>query len=86
MRRLLAPNNRMVSMTPSKTPCYISNLNIFLGVVDPTDSFILHLLSIFFPHHCASLSSCLLSFHPSPGLNSTPKPTNPSFASAPLRS
>ncbi|KAJ3239388.1 gamma-tubulin [Chytriomyces hyalinus] len=37
MRRLLQPNNRMVSTNPSKKSCYISILNIIQGDVDPTD-------------------------------------------------
>lgn len=37
MRRLLQPNNRMITTTPSKTACYISILNIIQGEVDPTD-------------------------------------------------
>ena len=37
MRRLLQPKNRMVSITPSKTACYISILNIIQGEADPTD-------------------------------------------------
>jgi len=37
MRRLLQPKNRMVSITPSKSSCYISNLNIIQGEVDQTD-------------------------------------------------
>jgi tubulin gamma len=37
MRRLLQPKNRMVSMTPSKSSCYISILNMIQGEADPTD-------------------------------------------------
>jgi tubulin gamma len=37
MRRLLQPKNLMVSITPSKSSCYISNLNIIQGEVDQTD-------------------------------------------------
>ena len=37
MRRLLQPKNRMVSLTPSKSSCYISILNIIQGEADPTD-------------------------------------------------
>lgn len=37
MRRLLQPKNRMVSVTPSKSSCYISILNIIQGEADPTD-------------------------------------------------
>ncbi|KAK5045606.1 hypothetical protein LTR84_008975 [Exophiala bonariae] len=38
MRRLLQPKNRMVSITPSKSSCYISILNIIQGEdVSPTD-------------------------------------------------
>ncbi|PVG01838.1 tubulin-domain-containing protein [Serendipita vermifera] len=37
MRRLLQPKNRMVSVTPNKSACYISILNIIQGNVDPTD-------------------------------------------------
>ncbi|KAJ5126954.1 gamma-tubulin [Penicillium atrosanguineum] len=37
MRRLLQPKNRMVSINPSKTSCYISILNIIQGEADPTD-------------------------------------------------
>ncbi|KAL1862299.1 gamma-tubulin [Paecilomyces lecythidis] len=37
MRRLLQPKNRMVSITPSKSSCYISILNIIQGEADPTD-------------------------------------------------
>jgi tubulin gamma len=35
MRRLLQPKNRMVSMTPSKSSCYISILNMIQGEADP---------------------------------------------------
>ncbi|KAF8462342.1 hypothetical protein JB92DRAFT_3136773 [Gautieria morchelliformis] len=90
MRRLLQPTNRMVSMTPSKTACYISTLNIIQGDVDPTDvhSFF-HITSAFHTLHTLSSPSAVLlcplvclSFQPAPALNSTPKSTNPSFASA----
>ncbi|KAL4806671.1 tubulin-domain-containing protein [Aspergillus unguis] len=37
MRRLLQPKNRMVSINPSKSSCYISILNIIQGEADPTD-------------------------------------------------
>ena len=37
MRRLLQPKNRMVSVVPSKSSCYISILNIIQGDADPTD-------------------------------------------------
>ncbi|KAI9483480.1 MAG: tubulin gamma chain [Benjaminiella poitrasii] len=37
MRRLLQPKNRMVSIVPPKTSCYISILNIIQGEADPTD-------------------------------------------------
>ena len=37
MRRLLQPKNRMVSITPSKSSCYLSILNIIQGEADPTD-------------------------------------------------
>lgn len=37
MRRLLQPKNRMVSVTPSKSSCYMSILNIIQGEADPTD-------------------------------------------------
>lgn len=37
MRRLLQPKNRMVSIVPSKSSCYISILNIIQGEADPTD-------------------------------------------------
>jgi tubulin gamma len=37
MRRLLQPKNRMVSITPAKSSCYISILNIIQGEADPTD-------------------------------------------------
>ncbi|KKY21909.1 putative tubulin gamma chain [Phaeomoniella chlamydospora] len=38
MRRLLQPKNRMVSVAPSKSSCYISILNIIQGnSLDPTD-------------------------------------------------
>ncbi|KAK2764414.1 gamma-tubulin [Arachnomyces sp. PD_36] len=37
MRRLLQPKNRMVSITPSKSSCYVSILNIIQGEADPTD-------------------------------------------------
>ncbi|KAF7713145.1 Gamma tubulin [Penicillium ucsense] len=37
MRRLLQPKNRMVSMIPSKSSCYISILNMIQGEADPTD-------------------------------------------------
>jgi hypothetical protein len=37
MRRLLQPKNRIVSIVPSKTACYISVLNIIQGEADPTD-------------------------------------------------
>ncbi|KAI1626362.1 tubulin gamma chain [Exophiala viscosa] len=37
MRRLLQPKNRMVSITPPKSSCYISILNIIQGEADPTD-------------------------------------------------
>ena len=37
MRRLLQPKNRMVSIDPSKSSCYISILNIIQGEADPTD-------------------------------------------------
>ncbi|KAJ3031595.1 UNVERIFIED_CONTAM: gamma-tubulin [Siphonaria sp. JEL0065] len=37
MRRLLQPNNRMVSTNPSKKSCYVSILNIIQGDVDPSD-------------------------------------------------
>lgn len=38
MRRLLQPKNRMVSVSPSKSSCYISILNIIQGTnLDPTD-------------------------------------------------
>ncbi|KAL2869306.1 gamma-tubulin mipA [Aspergillus lucknowensis] len=37
MRRLLQPKNRMVSINPSKSSCYISILNIIRGEADPTD-------------------------------------------------
>lgn len=37
MRRLLQPKNRMVSITPSKSSCYISILNIIQGEADSTD-------------------------------------------------
>merc|ERR1712000_626664 len=37
MRRLLQPKNRMVSINPSKSSCYISILNVIQGEVDPTD-------------------------------------------------
>ncbi|CAG8908023.1 unnamed protein product [Penicillium egyptiacum] len=37
MRRLLQPKNRMVSVNPSKSSCYISILNIIQGEADPTD-------------------------------------------------
>ncbi|KAJ5915663.1 gamma tubulin MipA [Penicillium verhagenii] len=37
MRRLLQPKNRMVSINPSKTSCYMSILNIIQGEADPTD-------------------------------------------------
>jgi tubulin gamma len=37
MRRLLQPKNRMVSITPKKSNCYISILNIIQGEADPTD-------------------------------------------------
>ena len=36
MRRLLQPKNRMVSVTPSKSSCYISILNIIQGEADLT--------------------------------------------------
>jgi hypothetical protein len=36
MRRLLQPKNRMVSTVPSSMACYISNLNIIMGDIDPT--------------------------------------------------
>lgn len=37
MRRLLQPKNRMVSITPSKSSCYISILNIIQGEAEQTD-------------------------------------------------
>lgn len=37
MRRLLQPKNRMVSITPSKSSCYIGILNIIQGEADQTD-------------------------------------------------
>ncbi|KAL5693676.1 hypothetical protein EMGR_004457 [Emarellia grisea] len=37
MRRLLQPKNRMVSINPSKSSCYMSILNIIQGEADPTD-------------------------------------------------
>jgi len=37
MRRLLQPKNRMVSITPSKSSCYISILNIIQGEADQLD-------------------------------------------------
>ncbi|KAJ5082416.1 hypothetical protein N7532_011459 [Penicillium argentinense] len=37
MRRLLQPKNRMVSINPTKSSCYISILNIIQGEADPTD-------------------------------------------------
>lgn len=37
MRRLLQPKNRMVSINPSKSSCYLSILNIIQGEADPTD-------------------------------------------------
>ncbi|EEP79621.1 tubulin gamma chain [Uncinocarpus reesii 1704] len=37
MRRLLQPKNRMVSINPSKSSCYISILNIIQGEADQTD-------------------------------------------------
>ncbi|KAK8154558.1 gamma tubulin MipA [Phyllosticta citrichinensis] len=37
MRRLLQPKNRMVSINPSKSSCYISILNIIQGEADPSD-------------------------------------------------
>ena len=37
MRRLLQPKNRMVSINPAKSSCYISILNIIQGEADPTD-------------------------------------------------
>ncbi|KAI1613288.1 tubulin gamma chain [Exophiala viscosa] len=37
MRRLLQPKNQMVSITPPKSSCYISILNIIQGEADPTD-------------------------------------------------
>jgi tubulin gamma len=37
MRRLLQPKNRMVTMTPRKSSCYISVLDIIQGEADPTD-------------------------------------------------
>ncbi|KAK2744143.1 gamma-tubulin [Myotisia sp. PD_48] len=37
MRRLLQPKNRMMSITPSKSSCYISILNIIQGEADQTD-------------------------------------------------
>ncbi|KPI43346.1 Tubulin gamma chain [Cyphellophora attinorum] len=37
MRRLLQPKNRMVSIVPSKSSCYLSILNIIQGEADPTD-------------------------------------------------
>ena len=36
MRRLLQPKNRMVSINPSKSSCYISILNIIQGEADPS--------------------------------------------------
>jgi tubulin gamma len=37
MRRLLQPKSRLVSVTPAKSSCYISILNIIQGEADPTD-------------------------------------------------
>lgn len=37
MRRLLQPKNRMVSITPPRSSCYISILDIIQGEADPTD-------------------------------------------------
>jgi tubulin gamma len=37
MRRLLQPKNRMVTMAPRKSSCYISCLSIIQGEADPTD-------------------------------------------------
>ena len=37
MRRLLQPKNRMVSVNPAKSSCYMSILNIIQGEADPTD-------------------------------------------------
>ncbi|KAK7539243.1 Tubulin/FtsZ, GTPase domain-containing protein [Phyllosticta citricarpa] len=37
MRRLLQPKNRMVSINPSKSSCFISILNIIQGEADPSD-------------------------------------------------
>jgi tubulin gamma len=38
MRRLLQPKNRMVSMSPRKSACYLSILNVIQGdSLDPTD-------------------------------------------------
>ncbi|KAF8888391.1 tubulin gamma [Gymnopilus junonius] len=37
MRRLLQPKNRMALTVSSPTSCYISNLNIIMGDVDPGD-------------------------------------------------
>ncbi|KAF8967468.1 tubulin gamma [Flammula alnicola] len=37
MRRLLQPKNRMVSTVSSSMACYISNLNIIMGDIDPAD-------------------------------------------------
>ncbi|KAF3482524.1 tubulin gamma chain [Arthroderma uncinatum] len=37
MRRLLQPKNRMMSITPGKSSCYISILNIIQGEADQTD-------------------------------------------------
>ena len=37
MRRLLQPKNRMVTMAPRKSSCYISVLDIIQGEADPTD-------------------------------------------------
>ncbi|KAF8509139.1 hypothetical protein JB92DRAFT_546016 [Gautieria morchelliformis] len=67
MRRLLQPKNRIVSMAPSKTACYISALNIIQGDRRPYRcTFLLsHYICFpypshpFFPQRRASLSSCL---------------------------
>ncbi|KAF8492653.1 hypothetical protein JB92DRAFT_1230079 [Gautieria morchelliformis] len=93
MRRLLQPTNRILSMTPSKTACYISTLNIIQGDVDPTDvHFFFHITSAFHTLHTLSSPSAVLlcpfvclSFQPAPARNSTPKSTNPSCI-RPLRS
>jgi tubulin gamma len=37
MRRLLQPKSRLVSVSPAKSSCYISILNIIQGEADPTD-------------------------------------------------